>query len=74
LADEAYHALQYSKDTVKQRAKNLLLNVLKESAQASNESLELYEASKVIDRVLNQAMNEDQRQIYLEQSKKYLEA
>ena len=67
MADEAYHALQYSKDTVKQRAKNLLLN-------ASNESLDHYEASRVIDRVLNQAMNEDQRQIYLEQSKKYLEA
>jgi len=74
LADEAYHALQYNKDTVKQRAKNLLLNVLKESAEASNESLDHYEASRVIDRVLNQAMNEDQRQIYLEQSKKYLEA
>ena len=50
----------------------MLLEVLRDAATANNQNLDEYEAGRVIDRVLNQAMNEDQRQLMIRQSQKYL--
>ncbi|OYT15489.1 MAG: hypothetical protein B7C24_12775 [Bacteroidetes bacterium 4572_77] len=74
IADEAYHSLRYSKYTVQFHAKILLLNTLREAAQSKGEQLNEIEANRVLDKVLNQAMNEDQRQLLIKQSQKYLGA
>ncbi len=72
IADGHYHSLQYSRNTVRAYSKNLLLGMLREASEAKGEKLDESEASRVIDRVLNQAMNEDQRQILIKQTQKYL--
>jgi hypothetical protein len=72
IAEGNFHALPYSKERVKDIAKRLLLQTLKEAAADSNESLDENEANRIIDKVLNQAMNEDQRQLLIKQTQKYL--
>jgi len=72
LADRSFYNLGYSKDTVRNNAKEMLISVLRESAESRGSSLDEMEAYRVIDRVLNQAMNEDQRQLLFRQSQKYL--
>ncbi len=74
LADRSFHNLGYSKTTVRNHVKEMLINVLRDAAQSKGSYLDEREANRVIDRVLNQAMNEDQRELILQQSQKYLGA
>lgn len=72
LADRSFHNVGYSKNTVQSFANEMLLDVLRDASISNGDVLDEHEANRVIARVLNQAMNEDQKQLLLQQSKKYL--
>lgn len=72
IADASFNSLIYSKSIVRDKAKDLLLITLKQAAKLNQSTLNEKEAIRVIERVLNQAMNEDQRELLLKQTQKYL--
>lgn len=72
IAEGHFHALVYSKEKVREIAKKLLMDTLKNAAGNRNERLNEFEAERVVNKVLDQAMNEDQRQLLIKQTQKYL--
>jgi len=74
LAEKHFHCVFYSKGTVKHHAKKMLLSVLKDAAANDGYHFDQKKANQIIDKVLTQAMNEDQRKIMVQQTQKYLSA
>ena len=72
LADKSFNSLFYSKQSVKGQAKRMLIEVLKEASLSQGLYFDENKASSIIDRVLDQAINEDQREMLLSQTKKLL--
>jgi len=72
LADKNFHCVFYSKSTVKYYAKNMLLKMLKKAAKKEGYFFDKKKAKKIIKRILKQAMNENQGELMLKQTQKYL--
>ena len=72
LADKSFHTVFYSSRKVKDEAKKMLLIVLEEAAKNEGYYFDLVKAEKIIDNLLENAINNDQREILLNQTKKYL--
>jgi hypothetical protein len=72
IADEKYHACKYSISIVKVLSKRMLMDKLRESANVNNMYLDESEAEKIINKVIDQAIDEDQRNVLLKQKNKYL--
>jgi hypothetical protein len=72
LADRDYYNRIYSKQTIKQQAVIMLLEVLREAAVKENMKLNEPQATKEIERIIDQAMNGNQLEILNKQSQKYL--
>jgi len=74
LADKNFHKVHHSKSTVKNQAKLMLLKVLKKAAKKEGYYFNKKKAKKIIRKVLDQAMQEDQRELLRIQTQKYLSA
>jgi len=74
LAEKHFHCAFYSKSLVKHVAKNMLLSVLEDAAANEGYYFDKNKSNQIIDKVLTQAMNEDQRKIMVQQTQKYLSA
>ena len=74
LIDKNFHCVFYSKNTVKHQSKKMLLATLEEVSKKEGCPFYKEKATQIIDKVLTQAMNEDQRKIMLKQTQKYLSA
>ena len=72
IADKNFHCVFYSKHTVKYQSKKMLLATLEDASQKEGYPFYKEKATQIIDKVLTQAMNEDQRRLMLKQTQKYL--
>jgi hypothetical protein len=74
LADRTFHCLFYSRYTVKSIATRMLMDVLREAAEAEGISFNEKKARKTIEKILDSAMNVNQIEMLQKQSQKYLGA
>jgi hypothetical protein len=72
LADRSYHCQFYSKEFVRSEAKEMLIELLQEAAEANGQKLNHYEASKAIEKILDHAFNGNQLLIAETQMRKQL--
>ena len=72
LANKSFNNVKYNKTRIKIEAKKLLLKMLIDSSSFEGYTLDYNQAEKIIDNLLNQALNENQNDIILRQAKKYL--
>ena len=72
LADRAYHCNFYSKEVVKNEAKNMLCELVIEAANNAGHRVSRYEAEKVIEKVLDKSYKENQRTLAQKQLRLYL--
>ena len=50
----------------------MLLQVLRDAAKNEDHTLDENEANRILDKVLDEAMNTDQRELAMRQTRKYL--
>jgi len=72
LVDRTFNCLFYSKQTVKSKAKKMIIDVLREASISQGLYFDENNASSIIDRVLDKAIKEDQREMLLSQTKRLL--
>ena len=72
LAEGDYHCQFYSKAVVKSKSINMLLRVLREAASSEGVELDENLARKQITKIIDAAMNTDQRELLSQQNRKYL--
>jgi hypothetical protein len=72
LADKSFNNVRYNKTRFKIEAKKLLLKMLVDSSRFEGYVLDYNQAEKIIDNLLTQAIDENQNDIILSQTKKYL--
>lgn len=63
LVDECFHNVRYSKELVKSKAKQLLLDQLIKAASLNNFSFNIAEAERIISGLISQAFINDQREM-----------
>jgi hypothetical protein len=74
LADKSFHNVIYSKSRMKTEAKQLLLKMLQEASIAEGYTFDFHQAEKIVEDLLDTALNENQHKMMLAQAKKYLHA
>jgi hypothetical protein len=72
LADKSFNNVRYNKTRIKIEAKKLLLKMLVDSSNSEGYTLDFIRAEKIIEDLLNQALNENQNDLIFKQTKKYL--
>jgi hypothetical protein len=72
IADKTFRTVFYSTLKVKSEAKKMLMKLIEDAAIKENTFFDRCIAERVIEKVLNQAVNTDQRAMVINQSKKYL--
>jgi hypothetical protein len=72
LADKIFNNVRYNKRRIKIEAKKLLLKMLVDSSSREGYTLDYTKAEKVIENLLNQALNENQNDLILKETKQYL--
>lgn len=74
LADKSFHNLIYSKSRIKIEAKQLLLKMLQDASILEGYTFDYHQAEKIVENLLDKALNENQHKIMLAQAKRYLQA
>ena len=74
LVDKRFNGVIYSSGRMKLEAKKSLLEMLKESASNGGFVLNLEKSEKIIENILNKALNENQNDFIVKQTRKYLVA
>jgi hypothetical protein len=72
LADKSFNNVRYNKTRIKIEAKKLLLKMLVDSSFREGYTLNYTKAEEVIDNLLNRALNENQNDLILKETKQYL--
>lgn len=72
IASKCYNGLKYSKQTVRSESFELLFETLKEAHRNSNTYFNEFEVKRHINMVLNQAFDEDQRKVLMENTQRFL--
>ncbi|WP_166386818.1 hypothetical protein [Polaribacter sp. 11A2H] len=72
IADNTFHSVFYSALKVKMEAKKMLMKLLEYTAIQENTLFDYYAAEKIVEKVLNQAIDSDQRTMVINQTEKYL--
>jgi hypothetical protein len=72
LADKSFNNVRYNKTRIKIEAKKLLLKMLVDSSCREGYTLNYTKAEEVIDNLLNRALNENQNDLILKETKQYL--
>ena len=72
LADKRFRNVRYSKEKLKSEAKKMLLTTLEEASTSAGEKLDTDKALSIIEKLLTRAMNENQQDFIIHQSKKHL--
>lgn len=74
LCERSYHCRVYNKTFIAYETKNMLKNLLLESCKKDNVVIDAHEAESHIDKIVDKALNTDQRVIFNEFANKYLTA
>ncbi|WP_051238715.1 hypothetical protein [Gaetbulibacter saemankumensis] len=72
IADITFHSVFYSKFKVKSEAKKMLMKFLEDAAIHENTFFDRFSADRIIEKVINEAMNNNQQSMVVEQMGKYL--
>lgn len=72
IADKTFHTVFYSPLKVKIEAKKMLMNLLQDAASHEGAYFDRQTTENAIEKILDMAMNNDQRSVAIDQSKKYL--
>lgn len=72
LADKSFNNVRYNKERIKIEAKKLLLNMLEDSSLLEGYTFDYNKSEEIIEQLLNRALNENQNDFILAQTKKYL--
>ena len=72
LADKRFNNVRYNKARIKIEAKKLLLNMLEDSSKLEGYIFDYNKSEEIIEKLLNRALNENQNDFILKQTKKNL--
>lgn len=74
LADKRFNNVRYNQARMKLETKKLLLKMLEESSKVDDYVFNVKKSEKIIENILNKALNENQNDFIVKQTRKYLVA